>query len=518
MRELTPEENARINRQLRGERGEPLSQSEIDRINRQLRGEIANYAEEPEEEQTIESVIRQILIDHSIENLSEDIFVNLDGCLRNESGNPLNVDFERNLMGWHEIDDDVLIYAFFYNLVHTKDDQNYIYTMCILEDGMSFYAFNDTNEEEPAKWYVPWVDIKEVISVAAATLSDDPNGYIIANDPTFEICNTCDSQRLYFQDNTYITIPCFYFASYELTDFLNELVSKCVVFFQEEDSYQEDIEVSYNQSLSQDNSSEIEIIRQVLTDYSIGSLSDGIFVNIDGYLRNKSGEYLNEDYEKNLRDWHEIGDIPIYAFFYYSVQSQDDQDYIFTSCILGVGIFFLAFNNSNSNEAVCSWGVTWEDIRNITFLEDAKPNDIPNVFTLENDPTFIIYSSSISEVFHLCSDVDVYIPSTFFGNYILTNFLNDLVSKCKGLSYQKNNSLQSNDTYQNTYQQERYTNHNNNPSENKKRQDIGALSMDDQFFLDYLRDNPNTTIDESTVSIYNISIERANQLKEHFFK
>ena len=50
MRELTPEENARINRQLRWERGEPLSQSEIDRINRQLRGETANYTEEPEEE------------------------------------------------------------------------------------------------------------------------------------------------------------------------------------------------------------------------------------------------------------------------------------------------------------------------------------------------------------------------------------------------------------------------------------------------------------------------------------
>ena len=101
--------------------------------------------------------------------------------------------------------------------------------------------------------------------------------------------------------------------------------------------------------------------------------------------------------------------------------------------------------------------------------------------------------------------MDIYIPSTFFGNYILTDFLNDLVSQCKGLFYQ------------NTYQQERYTNHNNNPSQNKKHQDIGALSMNDQDFLDYLRKNPNIIIDESTVSVYNISIERANQLKEHFF-
>ena len=505
MRELTPEENARINRQLRGERGEPLSQSEIDRINRQLRGEIANYAEEPEEEQTIESAIRQILIDYSIGDLSDDIYANLDGYLRNKSGSIATESFIEEIRKMHDLDEEEVIYAFFCDYVQTQDNERYIFTTCILEDGMSFYAFNDTNDEEkPANWYVFWEDIKEVVFVKEAVLSDDPNAYIIANDPTFDIYNTCDSQRLYLGDNTYMTIPCLYFGNYELTDFLNELVSKCVMFFQEEDSCQE--EVSYNQSLSQDNSPEVEIIKQLLTDYSIGSLSDGIFVNIDGYLRNKSGEYLNEDYEKDLREWHGIGETPIYAFFYYSVRTQDEQDYIFTSCILKEGVVFFAFNNSNSDEAVCSWGVTWEDIRNITFLEDAKPNDIPNVFTLENDPTFIIYSSSISEVFHLCSNVDVYIPSIFFGNYILTDFLNNIVYRFRDLSCQ------------NTYQQERYTNHNNNPSENKKRQDIGALSMDDQFFLDYLRDNPNTTIDESTVSIYNISIERANQLKEHFFK
>lgn len=470
-------------------------------------------------EQTIESIIRKVLIDYSIGDLSDDIYANLDGYLKNKSGSIPTESFIEGIRKMHDLDEEEVIYASFCDYVQTQDNERYIFTSCILEEGISFYAFNSSNTQEtPAKWNVTWDDIKEVIFVKEAALNEEPNAYIIANDPVFEVLfETCDSQRLYLSDNTYMTIPCLYFGDHNVTYFLNDLVSRCMMFSQGEDSYQEE-EVSYKQSLSQDNSPEIEIIRQVLTDYSIGSLSDGIFVNIDGYLRNKSGEYLNEDYEKDLREWHGIGEIPIYAFFYHSVQTQDDQDYIFTSCILEVGIFFLAFNNSNSNEAVCSWGVTWEDIRNITFLEDAKPNDIPNVFTLENDPTFVIYSSSISEVFHLCSDVDVYIPSTFFGNYILTDFLNDLVSKCKGLSYQKNNSLQSNDTYQNTYQQERYTNHNNNPSENKKRQDIGALSMDDQFFLDYLRDNPNTTIDESTVSIYNISIERANQLKEHFFK
>ena len=264
-------------------------------------------------------------------------------------------------------------------------------------------------------------------------------------------------------------------------------------------------------------SSQGRIIRQVLMDHSIGSLSDGIFVNIDGYLRNKSGEYLNEDYEKKLRDWHEIGVIPIYAFFYYSVQSQDDYEYFFTMCIFEEGLSFYAFNDSDDRES--SWYVTWKDIREVSFAKTPNFDEVYNPYIIPDDLTYILYKNSYdSHILCLEDDKNMYISCLYFGNYILTDFLKDLVSKCKGLSYQKNNSLQSNDTYQNTYQQERYTNHNNNPSENKKRQDIGALSMDDQFFLDYLRDNPNTTIDESTVSIYNISIERANQLKEHFFK
>ena len=263
-------------------------------------------------------------------------------------------------------------------------------------------------------------------------------------------------------------------------------------------------------------SSQGRIIRQVLMDHSIGSLSDGIFVNIDGYLRNKSGEYLNEDYEKDLREWHGIGETPIYAFFYYSVQSQDDYEYFFTMCILEEGLSFYAFNDSDDRES--SWYVTWKDIREVSFAKTPNFDEVYNPYIITDDLTYILYNSYDSHILCLEDDKNMYISCLNFGNYILTDFLNDLVSKCKGLSYQKNNSLQSNDTYQNTYQQERYTNHNNNPSENKKRQDIGALSMDDQFFLDYLRDNPNTTIDEGTVSIYNISIERANQLKEHFFK
>ena len=114
----------------------------------------------------------------------------------------------------------------------------------------------------------------------------------------------------------------------------------------------QDIEESLFERGKASSQSEIEsIIRQTLIDHSIDNLSNDIFVNTEGYLKNKSGEYLNEDYEKKLREWHEIGDIPIYAFFYYSVQSQDDYEYFFTMCILEEGSSFYAFNDSDDRES-----------------------------------------------------------------------------------------------------------------------------------------------------------------------
>lgn len=448
MRELTPEENARINRQLRGERGEPLSQSEIDRINRQLRGETANYTEEPEEEQTIENTISQLLIDYSIGNISDDIYVNINGSFKNKSGEILHQNMIDTLRVLHEINNDP-IYALF-NYYIEEGGQSYIFTTFIFERGISFYVNLD---EGQAQGKVYWEDIKKITFFRRATIySEDPESYFISNDPTFEIYKTCDIYRLYLWHNNYIRLSCLYFCNYELTDFLNDLVSKCAVFFQKENSYQGK-QISYNQSFSQKNSPEIEIIRQTLIDYSIGNLSDNIFVNIDGYLRNKSGEYLNEEWKEYLRE--KYGDVPIYAVFLHSAETQNNQVNFFVTSILEKEIKFHAYYDNNNEVVVCSWYVAWKDIRNITFVKEAKPNDNSNIYTLEDDPTFMIYTSSISEVFHLRNDLSVYIPSTFFNNYKLTNFLNDLAIKCNnGSSYQNNDSSQYNSSYQNTYYQE----------------------------------------------------------------
>ena len=255
MRELFPERNAGINRQLKCERGEPLPQSEIDRINRQLRGEIANYAEEPEEEQTIESIIRQVLIDYSIGDLSDDIYANLDGYLRNKSGSIATESFIEEIRKMHDLDEEEVIYALFCDLEQTRDNENYIFTACVLEEGISFHAFNTSNNEEtPAVWYMTWDDVKEVVFVENAELGEEPNAYIIAEDPAFEVLyETCDSQRLYLKDNTYMTIPCLYFGNYNVTDFLNKLISECEGFFYYEDSYQEE-EENYSNPIESNDS------------------------------------------------------------------------------------------------------------------------------------------------------------------------------------------------------------------------------------------------------------------------
>ena len=192
-------------------------------------------------EQTIESIIRQVLIDYSIGDLSDDIYVNLDGTLRSKSGDYFDENLERNIKKSYNIDNESIIYAAFGHEVDTQDGQEYFFISIIFEDGILFSAFNTDNKEERANYYMYWNDIKEVVFVKDVALSEEPNAYIISNDPTFEVLfETCDSQRLYLQDNTYMIIPCLYFGNYNVTDFLNELVSECEGFFYYEDSYQEE--------------------------------------------------------------------------------------------------------------------------------------------------------------------------------------------------------------------------------------------------------------------------------------
>ena len=44
------------------------------------------------------------------------------------------------------------------------------------------------------------------------------------------------------------------------------------------------------------------------------------------------------------------------------------------------------------------------------------------------------------------------------------------------------------------------------------------FSVEEQDFLDYLKENPNSSIDESVVSLYGISLERALELQKHIKK
>ena len=62
-----------------------------------------------------------------------------------------------------------------------------------------------------------------------------------------------------------------------------------------------------------------------------------------------------------------------------------------------------------------------------------------------------------------------------------------------------------------------------NSSQNIRTQRVvqtttSQFSADEQYFLDYIKENPNTPIDESVVSLYGISLERALELQKHIKK
>ena len=118
-------------------------------------------------------------------------------------------------------------------------------------------------------------------------------------------------------------------------------------------------------------------------------------------------------------------------------------------------------------------------MRNITYDEAVNLNEDINEYIITNDPITEMYSSFCGQIFHLQDNTYLYISCFYFANYELTNFLNDLFTSCQNF-FREN------------------------------------LSEDDLLFLDYLRDNLETSIDESISSLYGITLERANELKQYF--
>ncbi len=270
------------------------------------------------------------------------------------------------------------------------------------------------------------------------------------------------------------------------------------------------------------------IIRQVLIDYSIGDLSDDIYVNLDGTLRSKSGDYFDENLERNIKKSYNIdNESIIYAAFGHEVDTQDGQEYFFISIIFEDGILFSAFNTDNKEERA-NYYMYWNDIKEVVFVKDVALSEEPNAYIISNDPTFeVLYETCDSQRLYLQDNTYMIIPCLYFGNYNVTDFLNELVSECEGFFYYEDsyqgeeenysNPIESNDSYKNATYQEEMMSYKNNVSQNREPEpiDIGELSKSEQYFLEYLKSSSNTSVDESIASLYGISTERAQQLKQY---
>lgn len=194
-----------------------------------------------------------------------------------------------------------------------------------------------------------------------------------------------------------------------------------------------------------------EIIKQILIDQGIGELSDDIFVNIDGYLRNKSGNYTSRTFEAKIRGWHGIDkNEPIYALFYNTISTKETffvaaRTYHFSACIRGGGISFVGIVETDgwSKEENAAWEFSWDMIESISFKNHVVPNDEkenPNAFFIENDPSFSVYDWCDSHILHFAEDNSyIYIPCLYFGNYIITDTLESLIAGYQNYLEQDNN-------------------------------------------------------------------------------
>lgn len=194
-----------------------------------------------------------------------------------------------------------------------------------------------------------------------------------------------------------------------------------------------------------------EIIKQILIDQGIRELSDDIFVNIDGYLKNKSGNYTPRTFEAKIRGWHGIDkNEPIYAIFYNTISTEETffvaaRTYHFSACIRGGGISFVGIVETDgwSKEENAAWEFSWDMIESISFRNHVIPNDEkenPNAFFIENDPSFRVYDWCDSHILHFAENNSyIYIPCLYFGNYIITDTLESLIAGYQNYLEQDNN-------------------------------------------------------------------------------
>ena len=235
-----------------------------------------------------------------------------------------------------------------------------------------------------------------------------------------------------------------------------------------------------------------------------------IYTNVNGLLSYQMGDnklFINKEQENELRNLHQLDrNTTIYIIFYTEKNInntnyffENEKKYIFSTCISENGISFVATPKTvlEHKDAKCYTYVHWKNLIEVSYTARIFKDSS----AMTNDPIFLDNISVEGYTFHTPQN-KFNIPAIYFANYqgSISKTLNEIKSIFQNDNLSNISSSFSNDITKNS----------------TTTSPLKRLTQDEEAFLNHLKENPNTSIDESITSLYGITLERANELKQYF--
>jgi hypothetical protein len=396
------------------------------------------------ENYTMEEIIRNVILRYGINNLFPDdprcvVYTNLEGeLISNNEGQVICPELESKIRKWHRYDEKTQIYLIFYkefSIPYTDgSEKTFIFSTCITSNDISFSAIIQEEGQKIARVF-SWNELKEIRPKNAIR----ENGFhSMVGDPIFILRKLSPIAGYSFRSrNNYTNIPIIYFHSFiGLVEPLNDIINKKYVSFSNSWGSKRS-EKPYGRKGGTTDDHRVKAIRGVIEMFKINEcIFDDpcrfLYTNLDGTLKNGSGEVMPKYEEAAIRTSHYLNNgETIYAIFFCSVSEKlekgNSYKMDFSTCITSDVISIRGIEIYNGEETpFCSYyTLAWEDLMLVRCL-NVVTKEHPNL--LEADPVFNLLEKTEALAFYIKTGEEIVVPMFYFAYLSLENFFNDVLN------------------------------------------------------------------------------------------
>ena len=275
----------------------------------------------------MENIIRNAIQEFGLNNLTDGVYTNLDGYLRDNYGNIMPRNLEARIRGEHDLSKNEPIYAIFSEVKETEGDfwtakRTYHISSCILDVGITFRNIIHTTgwdkEDEEVNVFIGFHQIEQVTYEKIENDRNDGQSYL----PPLGWDDYC--LRFYLlESNDYYDIPLCYFAHYNISGVLNYILECREHSFQQDNEYYENLYNEFDRLQKEEKYQElIDLTQEVSEQIPPHIYYDNIIISLICLERDEEAiDYYNsfkeyfQQYSGEEEDYNEV------ATYFYETES-----------------------------------------------------------------------------------------------------------------------------------------------------------------------------------------------------